>query len=71
MNAVPLSFHNAEFTAFLPFSQHSPRSYNSTTPPETIHSLFGQPLIIEVIGTSIKHRLFKVLSRTRIAELQA
>jgi hypothetical protein len=34
-------------------------------------ALFGQPLIIEVIGTSIKHLLFKVLSSSRIAELQA
>src|SRR5258708_23823460 len=34
-------------------------------------ALFGQPLIIEGIGTSIKHLLFKVLSSTRIAELQA
>jgi len=34
-------------------------------------ALFGKPLLIEVIATGVKHLLFKVLSSTRIAELQA
>jgi len=34
-------------------------------------ALCGQPLLIEVIGTSIEHLLFKVLYSSRIAELQA